>query len=133
MKNFGLLATWEDRYRYVIELGRKLPAFPEESRTEDNLVRGCSSRVWMVRTGAMQPGVVSFAADSDSHLVKGLIGILISLFDRRGAEEIIKTDIRGHFERLGLEKHLSANRTNGFYSMVEKIRRFAVEEAVQTS
>ena len=112
--------NWEERYRYLIDLGKTVPDLPEELRIESNLVPGCTSRVWM--SSSTENGIFRFQADSDAHLVKGLIGVLMILFNNRPAGEIVDVDVRGIFRRLGLEQNLSPNRRNGFYSMVEKIR-----------
>jgi cysteine desulfuration protein SufE len=112
--------NWEERYRYLIDLGKTVPDLPEELRVESNLVPGCTSRVWMA--SSIEDGIFRFQADSDAHLVKGLIGVLMILFNNRPAGEIVDVDVRGIFQRLGLEQNLSPNRRNGFYSMVERIR-----------
>jgi cysteine desulfuration protein SufE len=123
--NFSLLDDWDDRYRYVIELGRSLPAFPEEARTESNKVQGCASQVWL--TTRMQPNgargpVMSFLADSDAHIVRGLIAILFALYSGKPARDILSIDALGVFDRLGLRENLTPQRSNGLRSMVERIR-----------
>ena len=103
MQNFDVLTDWEDRYRYIIELGRKLPPFDEEYKIDDNLVRGCVSQVWLVtdvRDG--DPPVIEFRADSDAQIVKGLVAILLSLYSGKTAREILTADIRSIFEKLDL-------------------------------
>jgi cysteine desulfuration protein SufE len=124
--DFALLDDWEDRYRYVIELGRTLPPLPEVLRTETNKVRGCASQVWLAsETGKPASGsapVLSFRGDSDAHIVRGLIAILFALYQGRTAEEILNTDAPALFTELGLGEHLTAQRSNGFFSMVERIR-----------
>ena len=124
--DFALLDDWEDRYRYVIELGRSLPPLPEPLRTETNKVRGCASQVWLAsetRTPASGSApVLSFRGDSDAHIVRGLIAILFALYQERTADEILNTDARALFTELGLGEHLTAQRSNGFFSMVERIR-----------
>lgn len=130
MQNFDVLTDWEDRYRYIIELGRKLPPFDEEYKIEDNLVRGCVSQVWLVtdvREG--DPPVIEFRADSDAQIVKGLVAILLSLYSGKTAREILTADIRSIFEKLELAKHLSINRANGFASMVKRIHELALATA----
>ncbi|MXZ11609.1 MAG: SufE family protein [Gemmatimonadetes bacterium] len=130
MQNFDVLTDWEDRYRYIIELGRKLPPFDEEYKVEDNLVRGCVSQVWLVtdvRDG--DPPVIEFRADSDAQIVKGLVAILLSLYSGKTAREILTADIRSIFEKLDLAKHLSINRANGFASMVKRIHELALATA----
>ena len=130
MQNFDVLTDWEDRYRYIIELGRKLPPFDEEYKIDDNLVRGCVSQVWLVtdvRDG--DPPVIEFRADSDAQIVKGLVAILLSLYSGKTAREILTADIRSIFQRLDLARHLSINRANGFASMVKRIHELALATA----
>lgn len=130
MQNFDVLTDWEDRYRYIIELGRKLPPFDEEYKIDDNLVRGCVSQVWLVtdvRDG--DPPVIEFRADSDAQIVKGLIAILLSLYSGKTAREILTADIRSIFQKLDLARHLSINRANGFASMVKRIHELALATA----
>lgn len=126
VETFDLLDDWEDRYRYLIDLGRDLPPFPESERRDERLVPGCMSRVWMV--SATEPGPpphLTFLADSDAHLVKGLIAVLLAAYSGKTAQEIGALDIDALFAKLGLTEHLSTNRRNGFFSMVERIRREA--------
>jgi len=124
--DFALLDDWEDRYRYVIELGRTLPPLPEALRTDVHKVRGCASQVWLAsstrRSGAGAPAVLEFQGDSDAHIVRGLIAVLFALYQGRTANEILNTDARAVFTELGLGEHLTAQRSNGFFSMVERIR-----------
>jgi cysteine desulfuration protein SufE len=128
IENFALLDEWDDRYRYLIELGRALPPLPEHARTDANKVQGCASQVWLATSvhpnGAGGP-VLTFAGDSDAHIVRGLIAILFALFSGRPAREILSTDAIALFGRLGLREHLTPQRSNGFRSMVERIRRDA--------
>lgn len=126
VENFELLGEWEERYRYLIDLGRKLPPMPEADHSEANKVRGCMSQVWL--THQVKPGpplTLEFQGDSDAHLVKGLIALLLLLTSGKTAPEILATDIASIFTRLGLESHITMNRRNGFYSMVERIRAMA--------
>jgi cysteine desulfuration protein SufE len=123
--NFSLLDDWDDRYRYLIELGRTLAPLPEEARTERNKVQGCASQVWL--TSSVKPNgeagpVLSFVGDSDALIVRGLIAVLLALYSGRPAREILATDAVALFERLGLREHLTPQRSNGFRSMVERIR-----------
>jgi cysteine desulfuration protein SufE len=124
-ENFSLLDDWDDRYRYVIELGRSLPPFPEEARIEANKVQGCASQVWLTtRTqpdGAKGP-VMTFVADSDAHIVRGLIAILFALYSGKPVREILSIDALALFDRLGLRENLTPQRSNGLRSMVERIR-----------
>jgi cysteine desulfuration protein SufE len=123
--NFELLDDWDDRYRYIIELGRALPELPEEARTEANKVRGCASQVWMKT--AVQPNgaagpVLQFQGDSDAHIVRGLIAILFALYSGKPARQILSTDAHALFEKLGLREHLTPQRSNGFRAMVDRIQ-----------
>jgi cysteine desulfuration protein SufE len=121
---FDLLGDWEERYRHVIDLGRGLEPLTDAERTDANKVRGCASQVWLVR--ALGPdGRLRFRGDSDAHIVRGLIAILFRLFSGRTPDEILKIDARAAFNRLGLIGALSAQRSNGLFAMVERIRREA--------
>ena len=123
-ETFALLGDWESRYRYVIDLGRGLEPFPEALRTEDNRVQGCTSRVWMVAEKDAA-GRYHFLADSDAHIVRGLIVILLTGVQGKTGPELASLDILSFFQDLGLEDHLSPNRRNGFYAMTGKIRDLA--------
>jgi cysteine desulfuration protein SufE len=126
--NFALLDEWDDRYRYLIELGRALPPLPEAVRNDANKVQGCASQVWLgttVRPNGADGPVLSFVGDSDAHIVRGLIAVLFAVFSGKHAKEILSTDAIAVFERLGLREHLTPQRSNGFRSMVERIRRDA--------
>ena len=126
VENFELFDEWEDRYAYVIDLGKKLPVFPEAAQTDGHKVRGCMSQVWMVPgRDPEQPDHLLFAADSDATIVKGLIAVLAVLYAGKTADEIDAIDAEGAFSRLGLDSHLSPSRRNGLFSMVERIRGFA--------
>ena len=123
--NFSLLDEWDDRYRYVIELGRSLGALPERERTEANKVQGCASQVWLattVHSNERGGPVLTFSGDSDAHIVRGLIAILFAIFSGKRAADILSTDAIALFERLGLREHLTPQRSNGFRSMIERIR-----------
>ncbi|MBI3435408.1 MAG: SufE family protein [Proteobacteria bacterium] len=125
IENFALLDEWDDRYRYVIELGRALAELPEDARTDTNKVRGCASQVWLstnVRRAEDGDPVLTFIGDSDAHIVRGLIAILFALHSGRPAREILKTDALALFARLGLGEHLTPQRSNGFRAMVERIQ-----------
>ena len=123
VEDFAFLDDWEDRYRYVIELGRGLPELSEAERVEANKVRGCASQVWMVseivRNG--EP-VLKFRGDSDAHIVRGLIAILFALYSGRTAREIVASDPEAVFGEIGLREHLTSQRSNGLSSMVGRIR-----------
>ncbi len=127
-ERFNRLRSSEDRYRYLIQLGRKLEPYPEEFRNQEYLVPGCLSRVWLVTVEGSDPSEVVFRADSDAHIVKGLIAVLLMLYSGKTAEEILSTDVQGLFERLDLGQHLSVNRRNGFYSMTLKMREHAAQK-----
>jgi cysteine desulfuration protein SufE len=124
--DFALLDDWEDRYRYVIELGRSLPPLPEALRSEANKVRGCASQVWLASEArAPRPGAApmfAFQGDSDAHIVRGLIAILFAMYQGRTADEVLRADPRALFAELGLKEHLTPQRSNGFFAMVERIR-----------
>jgi cysteine desulfuration protein SufE len=125
IENFTLLDQWDDRYRYVIELGRELPALPESKQTEANKVRGCASQVWLVthvKSGGIADPVLTFEGDSDAHIVRGLVAILIALYSGKPAKEILATDAIALFDRLGLRDGLTPQRSNGVRSMVERVR-----------
>ena len=124
-ENFSLLDDWDDRYRYVIELGRTLEPLPDEKRTNANKVQGCASQVWLasdVRPDGGAGPKIELIGDSDAHIVRGLIAILFALYAGKPAREILATDAVAVFERLGLREHLTPQRSNGFRSMVERIR-----------
>ena len=124
VENFTLLDEWDDRYRYVIELGRMLAPLPEGAHTEANKVRGCASQVWLlthVKPDGAGP-TLTFDGDSDAHIVRGLIAILLALYSGRRAKEILDTDALALFERIRLRDGLTPQRSNGLRSMVERIR-----------
>jgi cysteine desulfuration protein SufE len=121
---FDLLGDWEERYRYVIDLGRDLEPLADAERTDANKVRGCASQVWLV-TEPQADGTLRFRGDSDAHIVRGLIAILFKLFGGRVPAQILAFDAKTAFERLGLTGALSSQRSNGLFSMVERIRRDA--------
>jgi cysteine desulfuration protein SufE len=124
--DFALLDEWEDRYRYLIELGRGLAPLPETLRTDANKVRGCVSQVWLASrvhaNGSRGQPILEFQGDSDAHIVRGLIAVLFALFQGKTSGEILGTDAHGVFAELGLKEHLTPQRSNGFFSMVERIR-----------
>lgn len=122
-ENFALFDDWEGRYRYLIDLGRTLPAMDEALKTNETLVQGCTSRVWMVSN--TKNGIFHFEADSDAHIVRGLIALLMAAFQDKPITEIAGIDIEKIFKQIGLDEHLSPSRRNGFYAMVERIRELA--------
>jgi cysteine desulfuration protein SufE len=122
--NFSLLDDWDDRYRYLIELGRELPPLATEAHNDANKVRGCASQVWLdtrVRPNGAGGPVLTFVGDSDAHIVRGLIAILFAMYSGRNAKDILATDAVALFEKMGLREHLTPQRSNGFRSMVERI------------
>lgn len=122
--DFSLLTDWEDRYRHLIELGRSLPQLTGAEHSEANKVKGCMSQVWLVADKGAD-GRYTIRADSDAHIVKGLIAILLLAYSGRTAAEIGAVDIDGTFRQLGLDQHLSPNRRNGFFSMVARVKALA--------
>jgi cysteine desulfuration protein SufE len=123
--NFAVLDDWDDRYRYLIELGRELPPLSEAAHNDANKVQGCASQVWLdttVRPNGASGPVLTFEGDSDAHIVRGLIAILFAIYSGRTARDILVTDAVKLFESMGLREHLTPQRSNGFRSMVERIR-----------
>jgi cysteine desulfuration protein SufE len=123
--NFALLDEWDDRYRYLIELGRELPPLAVAAHNDANKVQGCASQVWLdtsVRPNGAGGPILTFVGDSDAHIVRGLIAILFAAYSGRTAKDILATDAVGVFEKIGLREHLTPQRSNGFRSMVERIR-----------
>jgi len=125
LDNFALLDEWDDRYRYIIELGRTLEPLPAGAHSDANKVQGCASQVWLETevqpAGAAGP-VLYFRGDSDAHIVRGLIAILFAIYSNKPAREILAADAIALFERMGLRDHLTPQRSNGFRSMVERMR-----------
>jgi cysteine desulfuration protein SufE len=123
--NFAALDDWDDRYRYLIELGRELPPLSQAAHSDANKVQGCASQVWLdttVRANGVGGPVLTFEGDSDAHIVRGLIAILFAIYSGRTARDILVTDAVKLFESMGLREHLTPQRSNGFRSMVERIR-----------
>ncbi|MFL5126816.1 MAG: SufE family protein [Microvirga sp.] len=127
LSNFELLDDWEERYRYLIELGRMMPPLPDEARTDQNKVMGCASQVWLETRVERRDGepILRLRGDSDAHIVRGLIALLIALLSDRPAAAIAKTEPQDTFRALGLAEHLTPQRSNGLRSMVERIKRDA--------
>ena len=123
--NFDRLPDWRERYKYLVELGERLPPLAETDRVEANKVKGCMSQVWMV-VDTSQFDALRLSADSDAAIVRGLIAVLLSLYQGATPAEAIQVDVDSAFQRLGLDQHLSPNRRNGFYSMVLKVKELAV-------
>ena len=130
---FELLGDWEERYRYVIDLGRELAPLSETERVDANKVRGCASQVWLVTEPHADDGALRFRGDSDAHIVRGLIAILLRLYSGRAPAEILAFDATAGFARLGLSGALSAQRSNGLFAMTERIRRDAAGAGVSAA
>ena len=146
--NFELLDEWEERYRYLIELGRMLPPLPSEAHKNSNKVQGCASQVWLerrvepaapepilhwrVEPAAPEP-ILHWRGDSDAHIVRGLIALLLALYSGKPASEVLATDAIGLFQSLGLSEHLTPQRSNGVRSIVERIRNDARVEMLATA
>jgi cysteine desulfuration protein SufE len=124
-ESFAFLDSWEDKYRFVIELGKELPDMNEAWKTDDNLVRGCQSQVWLMAGMDPQTHVMRLELDSDAHIVRGLIAIVLAAYDHHTPREILDYDIEGLFEELDLLTHLSPTRGNGLRAMVNRIRETA--------
>lgn len=124
VENFSLLDQWDDRYRYVIELGRALPPLADEAHIDANKVQGCASQVWLITHVDPDGGgpVMTFEGDSDAHIVRGLVAILIALYSGKTARAILGTDALALFDRIGLRENLTPQRSNGLRSMVERVR-----------
>lgn len=126
-ETFDLLDDWEERYRFIIDLGRELEPLADDEKTEATKVRGCASQVWLVSELEGDPRRVHLRGESDAHIVKGLIAVLLMIYSGKTPEEILKVDAKATLEDLGLQDHLSPMRTNGLYSMVERIRSIAAD------
>jgi cysteine desulfuration protein SufE len=125
VQNFALLDEWDDRYRYVIELGRTLAPLADSAHIDANKVQGCASQVWLlthVKPNGSNGPVLSFEGDSDAHIVRGLIAILLALYSGKSAREILAIDALALFDSIGLRENLTPQRSNGLRSMVERIR-----------
>lgn len=127
LDTLGFFDSWEDRYKYIIDLGRELPALPAALHTEDRLVRGCQSQVW-IDTG-VHDGRLQLAVDSDAFIVKGLLGVVLAAYNNKTPAEILGFDIDNYFGQLDLLRHLSATRGNGLRAMVQRIQEIARREA----
>ena len=135
-ENFALLDDWDDRYRYVIELGRALDPMPEAEHSAANKVHGCASQVWLSRRlerdGRNEP-VLTYRGDSDAHIVRGLVAILLTLYSGHTPQQILATDALAVFDEFGFREHLTPQRSNGLRAMVERIRADARETLATTS
>ena len=122
IEDFALFSDWEDKYEYIISLGKELPLISEQYKNEEHLVRGCQSRVWL--HAEKQGENIVFTADSDAIITKGLIALLVKVFSNQPAKEVAKTDL-AFIDTIGLKEHLSPNRSNGLVSMIQKMKTYA--------
>jgi len=120
LDTLGFFDDWEERYKYIIDLGKQLPAMADEKKNDDFLLRGCQSQVWI--DSELQNGVLTFEADSDAHIVRGLLGVVLAAYNHKTPEQILEFDIEGYFDGVDLVKHLSPTRGNGLRAMVQKIQ-----------
>ncbi len=125
LSDFAFLDDWDDRYKYLIDLGRALPPYPEEKRDDAHKVRGCASQVWL--DARLENGLLHFRGDSDAHIVKGLVGVLLALYSGKGPQEIVATDAAAALAPLDLSAHLTPQRSNGLHSMTARIRAIALD------
>ncbi|OKL43221.1 SufE family protein [Pseudovibrio exalbescens] len=128
LEGFEFLEDWEDRYRYVIELGRELEPLTDAERTEENKVQGCVSQVWLAKhldKNAADKPVLTYKGDSDAHIVRGLVAIVLAQYSGRTADFIANDDIDQVFDKIGLKEHLTPQRSNGLRSMVQRIKEDA--------
>lgn len=123
LADFAFLDDWDDRYKYLIDLGRALPPYPEDKRDDAHKVRGCASQVWL--DARLEDGLLHFRGDSDAHIVKGLVGVLLALYSGRSPQEIVATDAAAALAPLDLSAHLTPQRSNGLASMAARIRAIA--------
>lgn len=134
LEGFEFLDDWEDRYRYVIELGRELAPLTEEERNEKNRVHGCVSQVWLakkIQSGADKGPILIYKGDSDAHIVRGLVAIVLAQYSGMPAKEILETNLEEIFGKIGLKEHLTPQRSNGLSSMVQRIKDDAAAALVQ--
>tara|TARA_B100001778_G_C18465737_1_gene573359 strand:- start:405 stop:815 length:411 start_codon:yes stop_codon:yes gene_type:complete len=121
--DFSLFDDWEDKYAYIIDLGKQLAPMNEDLKVQENKVHGCTSQVWMVL--GLKDDHMTITADSDAHIVRGLIALLVRIFEQLPIQHAANLDMQDLFHHLGLHQHLSPNRSNGFFAMVKKIQEFA--------
>ena len=126
ISDFEFIDEWEDRYRYIIDLGNQLPAYPEENKTPQTKVQGCVSQVWLTSQLCQDPDkgekTLRFTGDSDAHIVRGLMAIVFGIFSQKTPDEILEIDYQGIFDRLDLKDHISPQRSNGLNAMVQRIK-----------
>jgi len=125
LEAFELLDDWEERYAYIIDLGRKLPPFPDAEKTEDNFVHGCQSQVWLIHRKDPETGRLYFLIDSDALIVRGLAAIILIALNARPPQDMLQVDIDDPFQKIALFRHISPTRGNGLRAMVGKIRGIA--------
>lgn len=132
LENFEFLEDWEDKYRYVIELGRTMPEFPEDKRIAEYKIEGCVSQVWLIKNIDTTPeeSVLSYTGDSDAHIVRGLVALVLAAFSGRKASDIIEFDTDSMFSQIGLREHLTPQRSNGLSAMVNRIKRDASDALI---
>jgi cysteine desulfuration protein SufE len=123
LEEFEILSDWQDKYSYIIDLGKQLPPMLESEKTEANKVSGCVSQVWIVSN--LKDGKYHFTADSDAFIVKGLLAIVLRIFSGKTKEEVLSTDFQTLFDKLGFATHLSPSRSNGLFAVVKRIIAFA--------
>ncbi len=123
VETLSFFDTWEDRYKYIIDLGKEVPSLDPSQQVEENLVRGCQSQVWLVHRE--EGGRLYFDADSDAFIVRGLLGVVLAAYNGKTPKEVLDFDIEGYFDELNLLKHLSATRGNGLRAMVARIQQIA--------
>ncbi|MCP5129592.1 MAG: SufE family protein [Pseudomonadales bacterium] len=127
LDSLGFFDSWEERYKYIIDLGKDLPPMPADLHTEDRLVRGCQSMVWI--DTSLQDGRLQLAVDSDAFIVKGLLGVVLAAYNNKTPDEILAFDVDAYFEQLDLLRHLSPTRGNGLRAMVQRIKDIARQAA----
>ena len=123
LDTLGFLDSWEDRYKYIIDLGKELPSMPAALHTKDRLVSGCQSQVWI--DTRMENGCLQLAVDSDAFIVKGLLGLVLAAYNNKAPADVLAFDIDAYFEQLDLLRHLSSTRGNGLRAMVQRIQAIA--------
>lgn len=122
ISDFEFIEEWEDRYRYVIDLGEQLEPYPEELKTPETKVQGCVSQVWLTSELKNEENKIILSGDSDAHIVRGLMAIVFAIFSGKSPEEILKIDVQSIFKTLGLNEHISPQRSNGLNAMVKRIQ-----------
>lgn len=132
VEDLSYLDDWNDRYRYLIDLGRNLGGLPEADKTEDNRVHGCMSRVWLTaRPDPSDASRLLLQGDSDAHIVRGLVALVLAIFADKTAEQVLRVEVQHVFAQLGLDQHLSPSRSNGLHAVVQRIRALAQQQLAQ--